>query len=49
MGRSPPTGGDLGGTGGRSPPKVVVGTAHASAPQYLEKQCYRMRGKVRTD
>jgi len=43
-------GGDLGGTAEDSPPKFEVeGKAHAFVPQYSEKYCYRMWGKVRTD
>jgi len=34
-----PMGGDLGGTGGRSQKCLGGGTAHASVPQYFEKQC----------
>ena len=41
--------GDLGGTGGR-PPKFEVGDGPCiRLPQYFEKQCCRMRAKVRTE
>ena len=36
------------GLGERYPQNLRWGTAHASVPQYFEKQCYRMRVKVRS-
>jgi len=39
-------GGDLMGTGGRSPKNLRCGTPMHPSPQYFENYCYWMRGKV---